>query len=94
LTWRLLKLGLQIALLGTKLKKRFARAMTDEEEQILKAKLAELRQEHGDLDAAIAAVSDSVRCDQLQLTRLKKRKLQLKDLIARIEDSLLPDITA
>jgi hypothetical protein len=68
--------------------------MTDEEEQILKAKLAELRQEHGDLDAAIAAVSDAVRCDQLQLTRLKKRKLQLKDLIARIEDSLLPDITA
>lgn len=81
-------------LLGTKLKKRFARAMTDEEEQILKAKLAELRQEHGDLDAAIAAISDSPHCDLLQLTRLKKRKLQLKDLIARIEDSLLPDITA
>ncbi|HYK78096.1 MAG TPA: DUF465 domain-containing protein [Micropepsaceae bacterium] len=68
--------------------------MTDEEEQILKAKLAELRQEHGDLDAAIAAISDSPHCDLLQLTRLKKRKLQLKDLIARIEDSLLPDITA
>jgi len=68
--------------------------MTDEEEQILKAKLAELRQEHGDLDAAIAAISDAAHCDQLQLTRLKKRKLQLKDLIARIEDSLLPDITA
>ena len=80
--------------LGAKLKKRFARAMTDEEEQILKAKLAELRQEHGDLDAAIAAISDSPHCDLLQLTRLKKRKLQLKDLIARIEDSLLPDITA
>jgi len=92
--WRRLRLGLQIDLLGTKLKKRFARAMTDEEEQILKAKLAELRQEHGDLDAAIAAISDAAHCDQLQLTRLKKRKLQLKDLIARIEDSLLPDITA
>jgi hypothetical protein len=76
------------------LKKRFARAMTDEEEQILKTKLTELRQEHGDLDVAIAAISSSARCDQLQLTRLKKRKLQLKDQIARIEDSLLPDITA
>ena len=76
------------------LKKRFARAMTDEEEKILRAKLAELRQEHGDLDAAIAAISGSAHCDQLQLTRLKKRKLQLKDQIARIEDSLLPDITA
>ena len=68
--------------------------MTDEEEQILKAKLAALRQEHGDLDAAIAAISGSPHCDLLQLTRLKKRKLQLKDLIALIEDSLLPDITA
>ena len=68
--------------------------MTDEEEQALKAKLLQLRQEHGDLDAAIAAMTGSPTCDQLQLTRLKKRKLQLKDLIARIEDSLLPDITA
>jgi hypothetical protein len=68
--------------------------MTDEEEQALKAKLAELRQEHGDLDAAIAAMTNASACDQLQLTRLKKRKLQLKDLITCIEDSLLPDITA
>ena len=81
--------------------KRFAKptktvkaAMTDEEEQALKAKLAELRQEHGDLDAAIAAMTSGSACDQLQLTRLKKRKLQLKDLITRIEDTLLPDITA
>lgn len=68
--------------------------MTDEEEQALKAKLAQLRQEHGDLDAAIAALIASSTCDQLQLTRLKKRKLFLKDLITRIEDTLLPDITA
>jgi len=68
--------------------------MTHEEEQALRAKLAQLRQEHGDLDAAIAAVAGSTHCDQLQLTRLKKRKLQLKDQIARIADSLLPDITA
>jgi hypothetical protein len=68
--------------------------MTDEEEQILRARLAALRQEHGDLDVAIAAVSSSSVCDQLQLTRLKKRKLQIKDQIAKIEDDLLPDITA
>jgi hypothetical protein len=68
--------------------------MTDEEESALRAKLAQLRQEHGDLDAAIAAMTAAANCDQLQLTRLKKRKLQLKDQIARIEDSLLPDITA
>jgi len=69
-------------------------AMTDEEESALRARLAELRQEHGDLDMAITAIASSTHCDQIQLTRLKKRKLQLKDLIARIEDSLLPDITA
>jgi hypothetical protein len=68
--------------------------MIDEEEQFLRAKLAELRQEHGDLDAAIAAIAGSAHCDQLQLTRLKKRKLQLKDQMTQIEDSLLPDITA
>jgi hypothetical protein len=68
--------------------------MTDEEEQALRVKLAELKQEHGDLDAAIAALTGSAGYDQLQLTRLKKRKLQLKDQIARVEDSLLPDITA
>jgi hypothetical protein len=71
-----------------------AGAMTDEEEKALRARLAQLRQEHGDLDAAISAMIQAPNCDQLQLTRLKKRKLQLKDLIARIEDSLLPDITA
>ncbi len=68
--------------------------MTDEEEQALKIKLAQLKQEHGDLDAAIAAIAASPTCDQLQLTRLKKRKLQLKDQISKIEDALLPDITA
>jgi hypothetical protein len=68
--------------------------MTEEEEEALRAKLAQLRQEHGDLDAAIAAISEASTRDQLQLTRLKKRKLQLKDQIALIEDELLPDITA
>lgn len=68
--------------------------MTDEQEQALNLKLAELRQEHSDLDAAILALTGSAASDQLQLTRLKKRKLFLKDQISKIEDSLLPDITA
>ena len=66
--------------------------VTKADEVELRVKLAELVQEHRDLDAAIAALSPSH--DQLQLTRLKKRKLQLKDQIAKIEDSLLPDIIA
>ncbi|HEX3675309.1 MAG TPA: DUF465 domain-containing protein [Rhizomicrobium sp.] len=68
--------------------------MSDAEEETLRAKLAELSQEHRDLDAAIAAMAEQGVTDQIQLTRLKKRKLQLKDLIARIEDVLLPDIIA
>ncbi|MBI3675690.1 MAG: DUF465 domain-containing protein [Proteobacteria bacterium] len=68
--------------------------MTEAEEQALRAKLAELVQEHRDLDAAIAAMIESGTSDQLQLTRLKKRKLQLKDQMTRIEDALLPDIIA
>jgi len=68
--------------------------MRDEEEQALRAKLAELMQEHRDLDSAIAAMAEQGVKDQLQLTRLKKRKLQLKDQITRIEDALLPDIIA
>jgi hypothetical protein len=68
--------------------------MTEAEEQMLRTRLAELMQEHRDLDAAISAMSDQGVNDQLQLTRLKKRKLQLKDQITRIEDVLLPDIIA
>jgi hypothetical protein len=68
--------------------------MIDADEQTLRATLALLVQEHGDLDAAIVAMIESGVRDQLILTRLKKRKLQLKDQIARIEDALLPDIIA
>jgi hypothetical protein len=66
----------------------------NEEQPGLRAKLAELVQEHRDLDTAIAALIGSGAHDQIQLTRLKKRKLQLKDQIAQIEDDLLPDIIA
>ncbi len=68
--------------------------MTESEEQALRARLAELVQEHRDLDTAIAALIASGAHDQIQLSRLKKRKLQLKDQIAKIEDELLPDIIA
>ena len=68
--------------------------MTDADERALREKLAQLMQEHRDLDAAIAAMGEQGVKDQLQVTRLKKRKLQLKDQITRIEDALLPDIIA
>ena len=66
----------------------------NDEDHVLRAQLAALMQEHRDLDQAIAAMVDSGVRDQLQLSRLKKRKLQLKDQIARVEDALLPDIIA
>ena len=65
--------------------------MTDQE---LRKRLELLRTEHRDLDAAITALSESGSQDQLQIARLKKRKLRLKDQIALIEDTLLPDIIA
>lgn len=63
-------------------------------EQELKKLLAMLRTEHRDLDAAIDALSAAGSADQLQIARLKKRKLRLKDQIAVVEDQLLPDIIA
>ena len=68
--------------------------MTEAEEQTLRVKLSELMQEHRDLDTAIQAMADTGVNDQLQLSRMKKRKLQLKDLITQINDKLLPDIIA
>jgi hypothetical protein len=56
--------------------------------------LARLRQEHRDLDGAIEALQGQPRPDTLQLQRLKKRKLVLKDRISSLEDRLLPDIIA
>lgn len=63
-------------------------------EQELRKKLALLRTEHRDLDAAIEALRDTGSTDQLQIARLKKRKLMLRDQIAILEDMLLPDIIA
>jgi hypothetical protein len=63
-------------------------------EEELRRRLAMLRIEHRDLDAAIGALISADSQDQLQIARLKKRKLQLKDQIAMIEDYLTPDIIA
>ncbi|WP_201835258.1 YdcH family protein [Microvirga zambiensis] len=60
----------------------------------LEAELARLKQEHRDLDMAIDALESMVAGDQLQVQRLKKRKLALKDVIIRLEDQLTPDIIA
>ena len=57
-------------------------------------RLALLRTEHRDLDAAIDALRQSVNIDQLRLARLKKRKLRLKDEIALLESRQVPDIIA
>jgi hypothetical protein len=56
--------------------------------------LAELRIEHRDLDAAIEHMAAALGRDELQLTRMKKRKLLLKDAIARLESKLIPDLDA
>jgi len=58
------------------------------------ARLIELRQEHRDLDLAIARLAEDPAVDQLQLSRLKKRKLKLKDWIAYLESKLIPDMDA
>ena len=58
------------------------------------ARLAHLRMEHRDLDAAIEALRGLSAPDQLQIARLKKRKLRLKDEIMMLEDQMIPDIIA
>lgn len=67
-------------------------------EQELRKHLNSLHSEHRDLDTAIAALTEAGRergyVDQLQIARLKKRKLRLKDQISAVEDNLLPDIIA
>ncbi len=60
----------------------------------IQARLAELREEHRDLDQAIARMADSPSANQLQLVRLKKRKLRLRDQISYWESRLIPDLDA
>ena len=64
------------------------------EDELLAARLKELKRQHRALDEEIRTLSNSPAGDQLQLKRLKKQKLRLKDEIARVEDRLYPDIIA
>lgn len=68
--------------------------LTEEERQQIEARIHALETEHSDLDDVIARLVEVPIQDQLQLRRLKKRKLLLKDLIARLRDRLIPDIVA
>jgi hypothetical protein len=68
--------------------------MTQDERTELKAQLERLRQEHRDLDAAIEALQAVPGADAIQVQRLKKRRLSLRDRITFIEDQLTPDIIA
>jgi hypothetical protein len=70
----------------------YSTIMTDTE--LLRRKLEELRLEHRDLDDVISRLAESAPMSQVQLQRLKKRKLMLKDQIALLESKLLPDIIA
>jgi hypothetical protein len=66
----------------------------DLDTEALTARLFALRTEHRDLDEVITRLASRAPVDQLELQRLKKRKLLLKDQIAKIESELLPDIIA
>ena len=68
--------------------------LTPEERDALIAQIERLREEHRDLDSAIEALRDAGQADQLQLQRLKKRKLLLRDRLFLLEDQLNPDIIA
>lgn len=65
-----------------------------DDQETLRRRLAELQSEHRDLDDVIARIAGTVPFDQLQLQRLKKRKLMLKDQIQRIRSRLIPDVIA
>lgn len=65
-----------------------------ETKQAIRLGLAQLRQAHQDLDVAVAALESGAQPDQLQIARLKKKKLVLRDQIAKLDNRLTPDIIA
>lgn len=68
--------------------------MDEDERNAIMLRLEELRMEHRDLDDIIHRLAVDPMVDQLQLRRMKKRKLNLKDMISRLESKLIPDIEA
>ena len=68
--------------------------LSDEATVVLRVRIAKLRQEHQDLDDAIYALQQGGRPDQIQIARLKKKKLGLRDELKQLEDQLTPDIIA
>jgi hypothetical protein len=68
--------------------------LDSETEEAIRLGLAQLRQAHQDLDAAVAALESHPQPDQLQIARLKKKKLILRDQIAKLDNRLTPDIIA
>lgn len=68
--------------------------MNDDENRTIRDQLERLREEHRDLDTAIEALTRAGPVDQLQLQRLKKRKLALRDRLQALEDESTPDIIA
>jgi hypothetical protein len=68
--------------------------MEEPKKQVIKAQIAEMQIEHRDLDDVIDRLSKELYVDQLQIRRLKKRKLYLKDMIARLKSQLIPDLDA
>lgn len=65
-----------------------------DEQEAIRLRIMELRVEHRDLDAAIMNLTQSGYQNQIQITRLKKRKLFLKDMISKLESQLIPDLNA
>lgn len=68
--------------------------MDEQDYATLRRRLLELTEEHRDLDAAVAAMANNPEVDQLRVVRMKKRKLQIKDAISRLESRLIPDLNA
>ncbi len=72
----------------------YTASMEEREIELIRKRLSQLKSEHRDLDDVIARISEEAPFDQIQVKRLKKRKLMLKDQILQLESRLLPDIIA